>query len=175
MFQMMKNPRLVFALIAACGLLLLGYAHFAQYVQGLEPCPLCMFQRIAMFAVTIWAGIAALHAPRSWGWRVYGVGGLVLSALGAGLSGWHVRQQLQPPDLLGSCAPPLDVLVQGVQFGSLKIGDMLARVLEAKGDCAKVDWTFLGLSMPAWVFIWFAIMGLAMSYSAFARWQHKAS
>lgn len=169
MLRYLKSPRAVFAAIAACGIALLGYAYYSQYVLGLEPCPLCMFQRIAMFAVVLWALIAAIHGPKGWGWKVYGGGALALTATGAGLSGWHVRQQLQPPDLMGTCAPPLDVLVQGVQLGSIKIGDMLARVLEAKGDCAKVDWTFLGLSMPAWVFIWFAIMGTLMVYSAFAR------
>ena len=57
-------------LICASGL---GYAYYAQFVQGFEPCPLCIFQRLALAAVGLVFLAAAVHHPRDWGAKVYGV------------------------------------------------------------------------------------------------------
>src|ERR1700676_3273643 len=70
---MFKNRRLTnFAGFAAC-VALLAYAYYTQYELGLEPCPLCIFQRIAIAALGVVFLIAALHNPRDWGARVYAV------------------------------------------------------------------------------------------------------
>ena len=50
----------------------MGYALYAQYVLGLAPCPLCIFQRVATIVTGILFLIAAIHNPRTTGARVYG-------------------------------------------------------------------------------------------------------
>ena len=43
----------------------------------------------------------------------------------------------------------------------LPLAEVIKRVFTASGECAEVVWTFLGLSMPTWVLIWFVALGLA--------------
>ena len=139
-------------LIAAA---LMGYALYAQHVQGYEPCPLCILQRIAMMAVGAVFLVAALHAPRGLGARVYAALGGLAALAGMGVSGWHVYLQNLPPGAAPpACGAPFDVImdVNGWFQG-------LGVILSGSGECAQIDWTFLGLSMPAWVFLWFVALG----------------
>lgn len=143
---------------------LIGYALFAQHVQGYEACPLCIFQRVAMLGVGVVLLVAGLHAPRAWGARVYGVLGLVAAAIGGAIAARHVYIQNLPEDAVPpDCGAGLDYLLD--VFGPLEAVRM---VLTSAGECADVNWAFLGLSMPAWVLIWFvalAALGLAANWS----------
>jgi disulfide bond formation protein DsbB len=134
---------------------LMCYALYAQHVLLLDPCPLCILQRIAMIALGVVFAVAALHAPRGAGARVYaGLGGLVALA-GLAVSAWHVRlQNLPPGEAPPACGAPFDVImdVNGWWQG-------LAVIFQGSGECTTIDWTFLGLSMPAWVFVWFVALG----------------
>jgi len=141
---------------------LLGYAYFAQYVQGYEPCPLCWFQRYAMLPVAAVFLVAGLHAPRGLGARVYAVLGALAGLLGASISGWHIYIQYTPNP--PACSAPFEILWSN--------RDSVFRFVEGvfleAGDCADIDWSFLGLSMPTWVLIWFlALAGLAVA----ANWK----
>jgi disulfide bond formation protein DsbB len=133
---------------------LMAYALYAQHVQGLEACPLCIFQRIAMIAVGIVLAIAALHAPRGTGARAYAALGVLTAAIGSAISIWHVHIQNLPPDKVPACGPGLSYM-----FDAFPVLDALKMVFTGSGECAVVNWTFLGLSMPAWVLIWFVLLG----------------
>jgi disulfide bond formation protein DsbB len=63
---MRARRRLVDVGVVAFCLALLGYALFLQYYRGLDPCPLCLFQRIAIIGLTVAYFLAALVADR---WR----------------------------------------------------------------------------------------------------------
>jgi disulfide bond formation protein DsbB len=144
---------------------LLGYALFAEHVQGLEPCPLCIFQRIAMIAVGSVFLIAALHAPRGLSARVYAALGALTAAVGAGVAGWHVYLQNLPPGAAPpDCGASLDYLFD--VFGPL---ETIRMVLASSGECTDVDWSFVGLSMPAWVLIWFVLLGGLAVYANWSR------
>jgi disulfide bond formation protein DsbB len=132
---------------------LLGYALYAEHVLMLIPCPLCILQRIAVILHGLVFLIAALHNPPGKGRYAYVVL-LALSGLfGAGVAGWHIWKQQQPPDPFASCAAGLDYLLETLPFRRV-----VELVFTGPGDCAVVDWQLLGLSMPAWVLI--AIAGL---------------
>jgi len=134
---------------------LMGYALFAEHVQGYEPCPLCMFQRVAMVAVGVVFLIAALHAPRTLSARAYAALGVLTAGIGAGIAGWHVYlQNLPPGEAPPDCGASLDYLLD--VFGPL---ETIRMVLASSGECTEIDWSFLGLSMPAWVLIWFVLLG----------------
>jgi disulfide bond formation protein DsbB len=133
---------------------LLAYAYYAQYVLHLEPCPLCIFQRVGIFAIGVIFAVAALHDPAAWGRRVYA--GLVALAAFATIC-VAVRQlyiQSQPPGSIAACGASLDFMLK-----VFPLTDVLVKVLTGSGECAKVTWRFLGLAMPGWVLI--AALGLA--------------
>ena len=139
---------------AACAALI-GFAIYSQFAWGLEPCPLCIFQRIAFAALGLVFLLAALHAPRGGtGRAAYGVVGFLAAAVGMAIAGRHVWIQLNPPEL-PACGPPLSFMRE-----TMSTSGVIHKVLTGTGDCGTVDWTFLGLSMPAWSLLWFVVLGM---------------
>jgi disulfide bond formation protein DsbB len=133
---------------------LMGYALYAQYVLGLQPCPLCIFQRIATIVTGILFLIAAIHNPRGTGARVYGAL-ITLAALGGMLiSARHIWIQAQPPGTVAACGADLNYLLE-----IMPVTDVITKVLTGSGECGTVDWRLLGLSMPWWVAISLAVLG----------------
>lgn len=138
---------------AACTLLL-GYAYYAQFYLGLEPCPLCIFQRIALIALAAVFALAGIHDPGRLGARVYALLIAAVALVGAGIAGRHVWLQSLPPDQVPACGPDLDYMLE-----LLPISEVIRKVFTGSGECAKIDWSFLGLAMPAWVLLWFVVLG----------------
>jgi disulfide bond formation protein DsbB len=134
---------------------LVAYALYAQYGLHLEPCPLCIFQRIAVISMGVLFLLAALHDPRRIGAAVYGALVALAAAGGIGVAARHLWIQSLPPDRVPACGAPLKQLLQ-----VLPLRDVVERVLRGDGECAKVDWTFLGLAMPAWALIACATLGI---------------
>lgn len=134
---------------------LLGYAYILQFVDELEPCPLCIFQRVAFFALGIAFLVAAIHNPMNWGRRVYGVVIGVLALVGAGIAGRHVWLQNLPADQVPECGPGLDYMLS-----AFPLGEMFHTVFAGSGECADVSWAFLGMTIPAWALLWFVVLGL---------------
>jgi protein dithiol:quinone oxidoreductase len=140
-----------FAVCAA----LLGYALYAQFQLGLEPCPLCIFQRIGIALLAVVFLAAALHHPRGAGRYAYVVLIALAAVLTAGVAARHVYVQSLPPGSLPSCGAPLATLLK---FAPL--WQVIRKVLTGSGECGEVNWRFLGLAMPAWVLIWALALGL---------------
>jgi disulfide bond formation protein DsbB len=135
---------------------LLGYAYYTQYELGLEPCPLCIFQRIGVAALGIIFLIAGVHNPRSWGGSVY-AGLIVVAALATiGVAVRHLYVQSLPPGTIPSCGAPLDVLLKFTP-----VTEVIRKVLTGSGECGEVNWKLLGLAMPAWVLISALFLGIA--------------
>ena len=137
-------------------ILLLTYGYYLQFYENLEPCPLCIFQRLAIFGLGLIFAVAAIHNPRAWGAKVYGLLILLIAAVGASISTRHVWLQNLPEDQIPACGPGLDYLLD-----TFSLGETIVKVLRGSGDCAEVSWTFLGLSIPAWTLIAFICLGLA--------------
>src|ERR1700752_5027333 len=133
---------------------LMGYALYLQYVLELEPCPLCMFQRVVMSAMGVVFLVAAVHRPgRAGGWG-YSIVQMVLGALGIGLSLGRLWIQSLPPDQVPACGMGISYMLE-----SLPLVDVITRTLKGSGEWAKVD-LVLGLSIPAWTLILFiALIG----------------
>ena len=140
--------------VLAC-VALMAYALYAQHVLGLAPCPLCIFQRVAVMAVGAIFLIAALHNPGTLGARIYGGLILLAAACGIGIAARHVWIQAQPPGTVAACGADLDFLMD-----IMPLTQVVTKVLTGSGECGKVDWQFLGLSMPWWVLIALASLAL---------------
>jgi disulfide bond formation protein DsbB len=136
-------------LLGFCACLgLLGFAYFSQYVLHLEPCPLCILQRIGIFLIGIVFMCAAIQGPRRGGRRVYAAA-IALAVLGtAGVAARQLYIQSLPPGSVPACGASLEIMLK-----LLPLQEVLTKVFTGSGECAKVDWRFLGLAMPAWVLI----------------------
>ncbi len=132
---------------------LMGYALYAQHQLLLEPCPLCVLQRFAVIGLGIVFLISGLHNPSGAGRYVYSLLLLLVSIFGAIVAGQHLHLQLMPEDQVPACGPGLDYM-----WENFPLADVINMVFQGSGECATIDWQFLGLSMPAWVLI--ALLGL---------------
>ena len=146
---------------------LIAYALFAQYVLDLEACPLCIFQRVAFVAGGLVFLAAALHGAVGLGARVYAGLGVAAAGIGAGIAGWHVYIQNLPADQVPSCGPGLDYL-----FDAFSPIEALEMVFTGSGECAEINWSFIGLSMPAWALVWFVLLG---GLAVVANWTRASS
>src|SRR4029077_9950841 len=139
-----------FALCAA----LIAYALYSQFQLGLEPCPLCIFQRIGIVLTGLLFLLAALHHPRGAGTTVYALL-IALAALAtAAGAARHVDVQHLPPGSLPSCGAPLSMLLKFTP-----LWQVIKKVLTGSGECGVVNWRFLGLAMPTWVLLWALALG----------------
>jgi disulfide bond formation protein DsbB len=145
--------RIRFALPAvACGLLL-AFGYYLQYFQGLEPCPLCLVQRYFFIAVAATCLAAAIHAPRRTGNAVYGGVAALFAAGGLAAAARQVWLQHLPPDKVPQCGPDLYFMLE-----NFPLSRTLRTLLAGTGECAVVDWTFLGLSIAEWSAAWLAAL-----------------
>lgn len=166
MLKLLKfNARTWFFLgFLGCVFLLLMGAYF-QFVQGLDPCPLCISQRIAILLTGVVFLIAAIHNPGATGMKAYAVLGAVTALCGAAISTRHVWIQHLPADKVPECGPGLEYVMQ-----NFPLSETVKLMLSGTGDCAKVDWTMLGFSMPAWTLLAFLMLA---TLSLLQIWNYK--
>lgn len=158
--------RTAFGVAAAIIAAFLAFAYYAQFQMGLEPCPLCILQRVAFIALFVVCLLAAVHAPSGGAAKkAYGALALLAAGTGAGIAGRHVWLQHLPPDQVPDCGPGLDYMLE-----AFPLSKTLTMLFTGSGECAKVDWTFAGLSMPEWTLVWFAVFVLGALYYGFRRY-----
>ncbi len=159
-----RSFRAQFALIAFICAALLAFAYYVQFKLFIDPCPLCILQRVAFLALGVIALVAALHDPRGAARKAYGLLAMLAAAVGAGIALQHVRLQNLPPDEVPACGPGLNYMID-----TLPLGDALRKAFTGSGECAQIDWAFLGLSMPTWTLIWFVLLGLLALFAGLRR------
>ena len=156
----MLTPRRLFGLGAVTCAALVGTALYLQHIMHLEPCPLCIVQRVLVMILGLVMAIAAIHDPKGRGRHAYAAMVAVVALLGAGVAGRHVYLQNLPPDRIPECGPGLEYILD-----AFPIGEAFALILRGSGECAEVQWTFLGLTIPGWtliVFVGFAVFGVLL-------------
>ena len=143
--------------------ILICYALYLQYVEGLEPCPLCVFQRICVIIMGVVFLIAGFHHPGRVGATAYAL--LLLLAGGAGIAfaGRQVWLQSLPPDQVPTCSMGLNYMLDTLPFA-----DVLKKVFEGSGECAEKTWEFLHLSLAGWMLVFFIAM-IATSFALIRR------
>lgn len=140
---------------AACVTGLLMAIFYFQNVLGLEPCPMCIFQRVAMLAAGLVFAVAALHGPKASGRWAYTGLTLIPLGIGAFIAARHTWLQKLPEDQRPACGPTLDYLMD-----MMPLREVVETVLKGDGNCAKIDWTLFGQSLPAWTLV--AFVGLTL-------------
>lgn len=158
------KPRFWFLLGSAGCVFLLSMGAYFQFNQGLEPCPLCISQRIAIFLTGLVFMMAVAHNPVQKGINRYAIIGALTALGGASISSRHIWIQHLPPDKVPECSPALEYMLE-----HFPLIDTVKLMLSGTGDCAKVDWTMLGLSMPVWTLVAFLMLA---TLSILQIWNH---
>jgi disulfide bond formation protein DsbB len=158
------KARMRFAAGAVVCAALLGYGYYLQYMQGLEPCPLCMVQRAFFYALMALFIVAALHAPGRVGTAIYSVLIALFALGGAATASRQVWLQHLPADKVPQCGPDLFFMLE-----NFPLSRTLAKVFQGSGECAAVDWKFLGLSIAGWALVWFTLLVLYAVWLAVRR------
>jgi protein dithiol:quinone oxidoreductase len=133
----------------------MAFALYLQHVKGFEPCPMCIFQRIAMIGSAVFFLLGALHGPSGGGRWSYALLAALAAAIGAGVAGRQVWLQSLPADQVPACGPTLGYLMK-----MMPLQNVIAFVLKGEGSCAKIDAQWLGIALPEWTL--FAFIGLTL-------------
>ncbi|MCK9563941.1 MAG: disulfide bond formation protein B [Bacteroidales bacterium] len=147
----MPSSRQIFLLIALACAALMGVALYMEHVMKLVPCYLCIVQRVFVITTGVIALLAALHNPGTAGIRAWGLLTALAAAAGSGFSIRQLWLQSLPEDQVPACGPPADFLMD-----RFSLAEWLPMLLQGDGNCAKVDWSFLGLSIAGWLLVCFA-------------------
>ena len=148
--------------LAAAGAL--AFAYYLQYASGLEPCSLCIFQRVAMAGVGLFCLLGFIHGPKAAGHRIYAALAMISALIGLGIAARHVWLMHLPADQVPACGPGLGYLVD-----IMPLTEVFATVLRGDASCAEVKGAFLGVSLPAWTAFYFLLLSLA-SLAGVAGW-----
>lgn len=146
----------------ACALIL-GTIVYLQETFGLEPCILCLLQRAAMIACGLLCFAAAWHSPGIAGWRRYGLGLLLIAAVGAGAAGSQVWLQTATDDQLVPIVAWFERLLH-----ALYLDAWIVRLDSEFVFCAEINWTLCGFSLPEWSLLAFSALILLAGYLLFS-------
>ena len=147
-----SRKQMSFLIFLSCTLLLC-FALYLEIAEGLDPCPLCSLQRACMALGGGFALIASLHNPGRIGFLGYVVFQILFFSIGLALAARQIYLQSLPPDLVPSCGPDLDYLLDIFPFF-----EVLRMIIFDDGSCAEVMWKFLGFSIPQWTILSFFVL-----------------
>jgi disulfide bond formation protein DsbB len=160
----LDQPRRLLAFICAACVAMLAFGLYLQHGVGLEPCPMCIVQRYALVLVAVVAGVTAFAHRK--GWLVAGAGLMaLLSGLGAFVAARQSFLQWYPPQE-ASCGRDLFGMIE-----TFPLKRAIPMIFKGSGDCSKIDWTFLGLSIANWSFVCFAVIAVAGLVLAFRQFK----
>lgn len=152
---MKLTPRTYFFIGFIFCVMALLIAGYFQFIEDLEPCPLCISQRIGILLIAIILLIAVIHNPNRFGVRVYSILGFLGSLAGAAIAGRHIWLQNLPPEEVPTCGPGLEYILN-----NFPLIEAIKVLFSGTGECADVLWTFLGLSIPGWTLVAFAFLAV---------------
>lgn len=160
------TPRALLALIVAAVVLAMAGGLFFQHVLQLEPCPLCVLQRVAFVGVGIFAALGLLMKGAR-GQLVAALLAAVCALAGAGIAGWHSWILVYPPESM-SCGRPFEWFHE-----DFPLAVWLPKLFAGHGDCLRVDWTFLGLAIPHMSLIAFVLLIAVTALAVVRAWRQR--
>ena len=153
MLNTIPNSRMVFLFVFMGCVSLMAVALFMEHVMQLEPCPLCILQRLMVIGTGIVALIAAIQGPAKTGIKIYGGLIILTASLGGGISSRQLWLQNLPEDQVPACGASLDYLLD-----VFPLTEVLTMILTGDGTCADIVWQFMGISIPGWTLIGFILL-----------------
>ena len=159
----MLTSRKVFLLGFLSTAALLLTALFMQYKMGLEPCPLCLMQRIAFMAIALVCFLALVIRYR-WFQKTASALMMLFAIGGGAIASRQLWLQSLPADQVPTCGPGFDYMIS-----NFPLSKALSLILSGSGECAEVQWRFLGLSIPGWSLLMFIGFVALACYVLFSR------
>jgi len=157
LLNQLTQSRLLNIAAIATGLGAMAYAYYLQYFEYLDPCPLCIFDRVFLLGILICLVIASIHNPGRNGQRIYAAFALLFSLGGITSAGRHVWLQHLPADQVPACGPGLNYLLD-----AFPLGQVFEMVFRGSGECAEIHWQFFGFTLPEVTLLMF------IAYACFA-------
>ena len=148
-------PRRVLALVCAACVAMLAFGLYLQHSVGLEPCPMCIVQRYALILVAVFAGLASVRGQQGW-WMGWSGAALLASGFGAFTAARQSWLQWFPPET-SMCGRDFYGMIENYPMRRA-----IPMIFKGSGDCAAVDWTFLGGSIANWSFVCFTLLGVLL-------------
>ena len=148
-------PRRILALVSATCVAMLAVGLYLQHVVGLEPCPMCIVQRYALIAVAVFTALASARSSKGW-WMSFGLLALLMSGFGAFVAARQSWLQWYPPEF-ATCGRDFYGMIE-----NYSISRAVPMIFRGSGDCAAVDWSFLGGSIANWSFVCFAVFSVVL-------------
>lgn len=155
-YDLVNLQRTIYSIIFATCVGLLGFGLYLEHAVGLEPCPLCVFQRIAYILIAILSLVGVIHNPKNFFAPIYSSLIFIISVCGAGIAGRQIWLQHLPEDKIPECGPGLEYILD-----VFPIADALKMILSGSGECAEVLWLFLGFSIAEWSVLCFISLSVA--------------
>jgi disulfide bond formation protein DsbB len=137
---------------------LLAYAFYLQYVELLEPCPLCFLQRLCVIVLGFVFLAAAVHDPGRIGAWVYALFAALAGGAGVALAARHVWIQNLPAGRTPACGMGIEYMLETLPFL-----EVLSKSLAGSGECAEKGWQFLNLALPGWTFVFFVAVAIVVA------------
>lgn len=162
------TPRGLNLLIVLACAFAMCMVYYLDGILGLEPCPLCLTQRVFVVASGVVSLVAFAQGPGVVGLRIYAALSGLSAAVGGGFSMRHIWLQRLPEDLVPACGPSLQYMLETLPFT-----ETLELLLMGDGNCSDVLWTFMGLSIPEQALILFAGLLLANLWQLLRRDHHR--
>jgi len=162
MFKKLFSGRTGYLLGFVASFSLVALALVIQTKFKLEPCPLCISQRTVFIGLGILFVIAAIVNPKQTLVRNILALLQVLTALGgAGVAVRHWYLQANRESLIADCGVGFDYM-----FENFPLQKALTLIFRGTGDCAAIEWTFVGLTLPQLSLIAFVGLGVYAVYLA---------
>lgn len=152
------RPMSILGLLVCVGLL--AYAFYMEHVLLLEPCPLCWLQRFVFMGFAVVFLVCALQNPRGWGRYAYVLVFGLLTILGVGLAGRHLWLQSLPVEAQPECGLGITYMLD-----VKPLAEVIAWAARGTGECAEIQWSFAGVSIPGWTFIAYVVLGISIIVS----------
>jgi disulfide bond formation protein DsbB len=158
----MKTSKPVLLVVAFISLGLLAYALYLQHMQNMLPCPLCIIQRYAFAAVAVICLLFALLPQAAT--RLGANLGALAALAGAAVAGWHLWVKAHPSVSCG--IDPLET-----SLNKIPTAELLPFVFKADGLCTTEYAPILGLSIPQWSLLWFAVFAILLIWASLRQSQ----
>lgn len=162
-------PRFFYGLGFIFCVLFCAFAFYLEYVLEQMPCLLCQLQRILVIIMGVIFLIATIHNPKQLGRAFYCILLLIIGLSGLLLASRQLWLIAHPPiDVYSQCSASLSYLIQVLPWDQV-----LKTAIQGGADCAKVSWSFLSLTLPAWSLIAFSLL-LIVNFVASVRQGNKS-
>ncbi|PVZ68333.1 disulfide bond formation protein B [Pelagibaculum spongiae] len=158
------SSRQVYAVGFLMSAFLVGCSITFQYGLELEPCPLCIIQRVLMVSLVVICGLGLVLNPKGILNKLVGLTGVAAASAGFGVAARHAWIQSLPADQVPSCGPGLSYMMD-----TFPLLQTLQMVLVGSGECAEVVWSLFGFGMPWWTALTFACFLIVALWQTFRR------